>query len=432
MGRQRFAPFAAGAAVPLIATLLAYGAWGALGDLLYNMFVFPATVPGYATPIELPTLAAAAGWVAATSGVVAACRALGPHPGRALPWLVGGVVLAAFSAFGSPSTPITDLPAEMDGLLHAALIGLSLVALAPTLLAGSRPSSPSHAAGPQRSSGSPDSSARRSSGSSDAPAAHDSAEAADPARSVERADEPRGADPAEGLEVSLAIVFFSCSLVVQIYPRAGYNVWLLAAALGPLVILLMERVAGAVMGSSRARRSMAVAVLAALLGWWAMPAVSPVFRLASAPKRALSLPGSEGLVMTERQYRGRRMADVEALVSYLRAEHPPDAPVFVLSNQAMIFFATGHPTLFPDREYYLSLVGWQMLPQRDLVGLDEPDMIATLADRRDALVIQRAVDREDRTPVHYRASFPELFEFIEQGYREVARFGVYRVLAPAH
>ena len=102
----RFVPFVAGAVLVLIPVALLYAVWGALGQMLVDMFLLPRGYRNYAVPVVLPTLRAALlafGTLGLISGALfwlgARRRAAALHAAwGALALLVGG--LAVSSPFG--------------------------------------------------------------------------------------------------------------------------------------------------------------------------------------------------------------------------------------------------------------------------------------------------------------------------------------------
>ena len=160
--------------------------------------------------------------------------------------------------------------------------------------------------------------------------------------------------------------------------------------------------------------------------WLVVPIVGGVVWPAeSAPeRRPLALEHTRGIALGPGQIERQHISDVEELVAWLRAAEPADAPLLLLTNQEMIPFLSGRPTLFADHRYALFLAGWGMLPAAQQRELDTAALLARVKNARDLLVVYRM----DPTAANLRRALPRLRDYIEKNFRVVAHFGVYRVL----
>lgn len=377
---RRLLPLALGAAVPLATTALLYLWWGGLGRLVDDMFVLPGRMIDYYDPVSLPGPATLAWLGAAVCGVSALLLGLARRPRAAAPFGFGFVALGALAlGLGSDAASLVTAPDDASGVVPALAVTACWIACWHAL------------------------------------------------RSPHAAQ-----DATLGALVTLGL--FQCMLVVQIYPRAGFKLMLLQAATVPLLIGVLDRWSRLAGEPARTRHPWRVAAcLAPLIVWMAWPAAQPVVALHGPDVRvhALDFPETRGLRVTDFEYRSRRMGDFVRLVGFLRGWPDPDAPVLLLSNQAMALLLGDHPSLLADRPLELSFVGWHRLP-REWAGRHlEPVLLARLQERADALVVTRAVDAEDRTPHAFRLALPRLHARLAADYEEIARFGVYRVLRRA-
>jgi hypothetical protein len=373
-------PFGVGAALAPTAALVLYAYWGSLGALLQDMFIEPLSRESYYVAAVLPPLGLGVAVLGAAALVTAMLAALGGR--RRGGWVLGAVGVLALA------TGRFAIPSEYPRLFEAATLGWRAPfalegVLAPCLLLG--------AAGLAL------------------------------ARLSRSADEhaPRALLP---------VLFVSSMLCYEVFPRAGPNLWILHGTLSPLFALVLD--AGYRLAlrpdAQRWRRLAAAALLAVLPLWLVAPIVRPVVA-ASEPaseRRALTLARTQGLAFGPRQIEQEHLADLERLIDFLRAAEPPDAPLLVMSNEALIPLLAERRQLFERESYSLFLAGWGMLSAAALQPLDSEPMLERLRATPEVLIVHR----RDATAANLRRALPRIRRFVEQNFEVVARFGVYHVL----
>lgn len=373
--RLRVLPFAAGVTAVLSPVLIFYLVAGGLGALLFNCFALPASLLNYALPARLPPLAPALLVAGVVVQVAAALFFLSGRRRQAAAALAVGLAVALVArvlpvpapGLLTPGVALRSGALLFDDVELAVLLWAAMALAAPGVVAGGR----------------------------------------------------RAAVIA-GLILSQAFLCF------QIFPRAGFNVWMLQGALAPLLALVLERGyrVGAPAGASRVRRALASVLIAALPVWLCGPVVAHTLESASAPRRAVMLPGAVGLALTPAKIRRRDIHRLEELVAHLSTAAEPDAPLLLLTNQQLILFASGRASALPDLEPYLFWAGWGTLPPELLARLDGAAVLERLDAKPYPLVVERADEYSDRI----RDSLPRLAAFVDHHYVEAASFGSYRLL----
>jgi hypothetical protein len=147
----------------------------------------------------------------------------------------------------------------------------------------------------------------------------------------------------------------------------------------------------------------------------------------AADRRPLTLPRTRGLAIGPRQIENEALDDLEQLVDFLRVAEPRDAPILVLTNEALIPLLAGRSELFEQQSYSFFLAGWGMLPRSGLRQLDSEPMLDLLRATPEVLVVHR----RDATAANLRRSLPRIRRFVEKNFEVVDRFGVYHVLRRA-
>ena len=171
----------------------------------------------------------------------------------------------------------------------------------------------------------------------------------------------------------------------------------------------------------------AAAMLIALLPLWlAAPVVRRVVFPGELliPRRALDLPRTESIEIDRFLVVIQQLDDFEKLILFLNTLSPREGPLFLVTNEEMILFLTGREPLFPDRELYLFLLGWEMLPDKQIDRLDARAMVEHLRDTPDAIVI----DPRDAFSARVREALPEVSRFIDEEFSLIKRIGHYDVL----
>ncbi len=376
----RVLPFAAGAALAPAAALAVYASWGSLGPLLHDMFAEPLSRQSYYAAAALPPLGLWVSLLGAILLVTAMLSYLGGRPRAA--WVSAGVGIVAIATgrFAVPSefprlwegaVLVWRAPFALEGIL-APLLLLMAAMLAVRRLASGRD---------------------------------------DPV--------PRA---------MLPVLFTLSMLCYEVFPRAGQNLWILHGALAPLFAIVLHagyRVAVR-RGASRWRRVASAVLVAAGPLWLVAPIVRPVLAPAeaAAERRPLALPRARGLAFGPRQIEREHLADLEQLIDFLRSAEPRDAPLLVLTNEALISLLAGRPALFERQRYAFFLAGWGMLPASVLRSLDSEPMLEQLRATPELFVVHR----RDATAANLRRGLPRMRRFVERNFEVVASFGVYRVL----
>jgi hypothetical protein len=220
-------------------------------------------------------------------------------------------------------------------------------------------------------------------------------------------------------------------LCFQVFPRAGWNAWLVLPAAAPATAWVAWRARRAAVpaGAGPLRRGLATALAMAVPAWLFLPVASLTLRDPWAgPPRALALPHAAGIRMPENTAAHLEVGAVERLVAHLRERAAPDAPLLLLSNDFMIPFLSDRRDLLADSQLRRFLLGWGMLPAGREAGIDEGDLIRRLEAEPRAVVVDR---RGDESAERIRAALPALAARVDAGFRETARFGSFRVLEPS-
>jgi len=123
---------------------------------------------------------------------------------------------------------------------------------------------------------------------------------------------------------------------------------------------------------------------------------------------------------------GSEFSHAVSLVRWL-ANQPP-GPILVLANQQLLYFLSGRRSLVEHDEFVLYLVGADLIEAHAARRWIDEDAIVTRLRETGALVVD-----SEATPAGRRvlAVFPRVAALIDDEWREVVRFGGYRVLAPA-
>lgn len=370
-------PLAAGAVVVPLGVASFYVLGGGVLALLDDMFVLPFSLREYVQPAELPPAALAlffaALWAVALSASLALAarrRAATAAAGVAVLLVAAGVFLLPPDAPGlrDPAVLLTRAPFALEALYLPGLLGTALLL------------------------------------------------------SIRHLGDPAA------LRARAPVLIVSAMLCFEVFPRAGHNLWILHGALSPLLAMVLGDLLAATgaMRAPRLRRRLAAAALLAVPCWLVSPLVRTVVWPAPATgeRRPLALDRARGLRLDAVQREEQRVPHVEALVAWLAIHEPPDAPLFLLTNEEMIPFLAKRPVLYPDHSFALFLAGWGMLSPERQRELDTDPMVARLLAEPDAIVVHRP----DPSATRLRRAMPRLREIVERDFRVVERFGPYRVL----
>ncbi len=376
--QSRALPFAIGGLVPVVLVALFYLVSGHLDDLLVGMFERPLRRRNYAIPAMTPgasiaTFAIGASGVIAGAFLISARRA--PRAARATAGL--GILLMALAVLVVPhanprlytAAVLTRSASLFDWVIHTGIVLGAVAVFGPRIARG----------------------------------------------------EP---DPAERarLRALLPIAFFSALLCYQVFPRGAHNAWFAQPVWMPLLaIVLYEPWRRFAPGASTAQRSAMAVLLLIVPIWLAWPVALRTWRLRDAPARALALPRTEGLTVKRADIERGHLGDVEALVAALAAV--PSAPLLLIGGDAMLHHVTGRPPLRPEHDYAIYNTVLDMLPLRELAGLEDGGWIPALRAQPETVVV--VVD--DDAGRRVRRALPRLDAHLRAHYAPIARFGVYEV-----
>jgi hypothetical protein len=396
--KNRLCPLALGLAVMPAITACVYRYWGSLDVLVFNMFVFPRTYANYYIAAPVPPLSLSLfmiGALALVSSILLIVR------GRRASAVVLGTLASALIVVARYVVPVGQLETVHVGYVASRYVeGLRLYDLGTLwrvwdFLDGVQ-----------------------------SPAISVIALAVF-ASSFLRSAEPRRS---RVIRVVIPLVLFQTLMCFQVFPRATYNLWQTQGALMPLLTIVLFRWyrLGAPAGASLHRRASAALITALLPLWMLAPVVQRVVLPdeESAPRRTLNLPATSGITLSEFDVKWNHIDEFEKLVTFLRTRTPTDAPIFLLTNEPMILFLSQRETLFPERAFYLSLLGWEMLPEAQREGLDVDAMIERLENTPETILISRA----ELPSLRFLTLLPGLHDFVLRKYEVMTRIGSYLLL----
>jgi hypothetical protein len=397
--KNRLCPFAAGLVIMPAITACIYGYWGALDDLIFNMFVFPRTYVNYYIAAPIPPLSLSL-FMLGTIGVISSVLLM--IRGKRASAVILGTLALGLMGVARYAVPVGELQSVHVNFMGSnVVVGLYLYNLRVLLwevwnfLSGV-----------------------------ESPAISTIALAVF-ASSFLRPAETR---PSRVLGVVIPLVFFQTLMCFQVFPRATYNLWLSQGALVPLLTLVLFQWyrLGAPAGASL-RGKVAAAVVTALLPLWMVgSAVKDVVHLSGVVglQRPLNLPATGGITLGDREIAWKHIDELERLVAFLRTQTPEDAPIFLLTNEPMILFLSQRQTLFPERAFYLGVLEGGLLSEAQRHMLDVDAMIQRLENTPEAILILRP----DASSARLLEALPRLRDFVNERCDVVARIGAYRIL----
>jgi hypothetical protein len=379
---ERLLPYAGGVALSVAPVVALYAAWGALPDMLYDMFVFPRTLRNYYLPVALPRPAYALlglGFSALMAGGL-----LGLARRRRI---AGATLLAGGAAFGvalgliGRAVPTGRLPIELwrASALFDWILPALLVIAATGLLA----------------------------------------------------DDIRRKGWSAASSGLLVLTFHQAFLCFQIFPRAGHNVWIVQGAMLPLVALLAYRAWSATIRCEMGfgRRLAAGVLCVALPFWLAAPLAERVLaqELRPGPERAVDLPHAQGLKMDWKDWRRQQIGAAQKLIRHLAMTSQPDTPLLLIGNEQMIYFASDRPHLVPSREFLLYSAASGMIPDSEIYRLGDADIARRLETAADV----RVVIAGDTSARRLLGLLPEVELVIAGQFQIDERIGPYVVWRPS-
>ena len=397
--KNRLCPLVAGLVVMPAITACIYGYWGALDDLIFNMFVFPRTYVNYYIAAPIPPLSLSLfmlGAIGLVSSVLLIVR------GKRASAVVIGTLALGLMGVARYAVPVGELQTVHVNFMGSnVVVGLHLYDLRVLLwevwnfLTGVQ-----------------------------APAISAIALAVFASSFLRSAE----TGPSRVLGVVIPLVFFQTLMCFQVFPRATYNLWQTQGALVPLLTLVLFQWyrLGAPAGASL-RGKVSAAVLTALLPLWMVASVVKDVVHPSgvvARQRPLNLPATGGIALSDLEIAWKHIDELERLVTFLRTQTPGDAPIFLLTNEPMILFLSQRETLFPERAFYLGVLGGGLLPEAQRQGLDVDAMLERLENTPEAILIFRP----DVSSARLLEALPRLRDFVNERCDVVTRIGAYRVL----
>jgi hypothetical protein len=380
----RAVSYFAGFSVAPLAVAALYFSWGALGDLFYNMVHRPLHYINYYFPISAPPfrsvllLVCIVAWISALMAQIRRSRRL------AILLVALAIVTTPFAYFANQSRGGIELSLAY---LTQQLPALTMFATLPFVaLALARP-------GGLRS--------RRS------------------------------------LGALIAALLFQGMMTFQIFPRGAYNIILILGTLAPVIAYLTYRwyllATPGDGGHHFLRHAVAFVLVASLPAVFVAGAIRSAFppdtsqtaEPGAAMDTALHAPALAGIRPKREDYEREDFAAFDALIIHLEQMLPADAPIFVVHNEPMIYFASGRDHLFADHALILFLAGWNLLSEIDRDIPSPSAMIERLASEPNTIIISR---RKDKSVRDFRRRFRELARYISEHYAVETTIGDYRVL----
>jgi hypothetical protein len=421
-----------------VAALYAY--WGALGDLVHNMFLRPLQLRNYYLPVVTPPLRSAAIPLSLAALIAAGLALLRRSEFAALAVFLLGTSVALlfrplqlshdslsveFLPMGSVAALLAILTLLAAGLVLLRLSEYAALALVPLgislgLFATGRIDT---WLGPY----------------SDLTVAIDESSGILPALVAYSALIPVGrllltSQPhidARHRAALIAAFFAQLAMAFQIFPRGGFSITIMLGALAPVAAYLLYRCSRFGLPgdapAGRIHRGLALTLVSLLPAAMVFPIVGDAVAQLSpgrSERPTLPFPATRGIRLSESKAGDPVVGVTEWLVLHLRETEPLDAPLFLLSNDNMLPFLSGRERLFRDRIYFFYLMGWDMLPESDLARLDRAEMLQRLEAEPDPFVI----DRDDRSSENVRKYLPEIDRYLEENFRVAYRVGAYKVL----
>jgi 4-amino-4-deoxy-L-arabinose transferase-like glycosyltransferase len=380
----RAVSYFAGFSVAPLAVAALYFSWGALGDLFYNMVHRPLHYINYYFPISAPPfrsvllLVCIVAWISALMAQIRRSRRL------AILLVALAIVTTPFAYFANQSRGGIELSLAY---LTQQLPALTMFATLPFVaLALARP-------GGLRS--------RRS------------------------------------LGALIAALLFQGMMTFQIFPRGAYNIILILGTLAPVIAYLTYRwyllATPGDGGHHFLRHAVGFVLVASLPAVFVAGAIRSAFppdtsqtaEPGAAMDTALHAPALAGIRPKREDYEREDFAAFDALIIHLEQMLPADAPIFVVHNEPMIYFASGRDHLFADHALILFLAGWNLLSEIDRDIPSPSAMIERLASEPNTIIISR---RKDKSVRDFRRRFRELARYISEHYAVETTIGDYRVL----
>ena len=241
----------------------------------------------------------------------------------------------------------------------------------------------------------------------------------------------RDEEPSKTPRQRRAFVLFACygpMALLSLYPAADiWHILALLPACLPLLANLLERFwqfseeEGRGASAWRIGAGAAIGIFTLVL---LLPAVHDVLReRGMKPAYAKSLPRATGVRGGSGVYMSTRSGG--KLVRYLTEEQQRDEALYVLSAKSLFYFLTDRVSPVQEYEYILYLVAYDMIhTEKAREFVDEDELIRRIEEVRPLIVDDEFDDHSENV----RLMFPRFADFIDSHYREVEKFGAFRVL----
>jgi hypothetical protein len=221
---------------------------------------------------------------------------------------------------------------------------------------------------------------------------------------------------------ALIVAFFHHATGFQIFPRASLNTIMTMPILAPSMAVVAAFASRRLRLTAldRRRRAAAYALLALPAVVLALPALSGVVELRRAATLPIPFPETRGLSI--RADAATDVLSMREVLTYM--EGRPDSPLLLLNNDAMLIFLSRRPSLVPELDLPLQLMGDGMLGSRSV-------KLALLFSRIQAEPDPLVVIKDDHTTEALRTQLPGLFDHLELRFEPAFTAGPYTVLRRA-
>jgi hypothetical protein len=224
------------------------------------------------------------------------------------------------------------------------------------------------------------------------------------------------------------VFFWHQAISFQIFPRAGYNVFLALGALMPGLAACLGLAWRGLGGNELSgwRRRVGMGVLALPCLWSVAPAILSVHEDVTSPVKRVPLPFPELRGIPVEQTFIFNNPGLLQLVRYLK-DLPPERAIGFMNNDWMVLFLSDRVSLFRGDELFFYLMNWGLMNEDQLWRVDVDRMIDRLASARRPLVIVK----DDSLTGDIGRYAPKLAAFVDAKFVPERSFGPYRVLRRA-
>ncbi len=243
-----------------------------------------------------------------------------------------------------------------------------------------------------------------------------------------RRDQPSpgtsGASAPREEEALVLFTAFATTGLLYLYPAGDFwHVMMALPAFLPLLAYQLERFhrLDDSLGMAPVGRLASGTVIAVLLIVLAVPPVlSLVTTRLNRPATSWTFARASGISSSRPNF-----AAAAALVGHLVAEQPAERKLFVVANEPMLYFLAGRVSAMDKEAFLLSLLGADMIGDRDVRALLPPSLIIERLQAERPLVVDRV---DDPGSQRFRTVYPEVAAYIDEHYQSTTTFGKYRLL----